>query len=149
MIENKYVACWNISNQCDREIIRICHEYELKHNISDTAFWILYTLHEADMEMTQTDICNSLYAPRQSANTAINKLAKDGIVKKIPVPSNQKSKYIVLTAKGLKLAEQIIVPMKKLEQDALSFFTDEEIENYLKIIQKRCELFRTLLGKEE
>lgn len=145
MIDHKYDEYWNILNQCEKEIIRICKEYELKHNISDTAFWILYVLHATDEKLTQTDLCNSLYQPRQSANTALIKLEEDGIIEKAPVPGNQKSKYIILTKKGKAFVEQSIVPMKKAEQDTLSAFTDEEIQIHLKIMQKRCEQFRTLI----
>lgn len=115
---------------------------------SDTAFWILYVLHGSEEQMTQTDICNSLYQPRQSTNTALKKLEEDGIIKKTPVPGNQKSKYIVLTQKGRTFVERIVVPMKQVEQDTLALFSDEEIKIHLSILKKRCELFRTLISKE-
>lgn len=69
---------WELSNQCEKEMISICREYELKHNISDTPFWILYVLHGSREQMPQTDICNSLYQPRQSTDTALKKLEADG-----------------------------------------------------------------------
>lgn len=145
MENRKYMPYWDISNQCEKEIIRICHQYELKNDISDTAFWILYSLHDAEEEMTQTDICNCMYAPRQSTNTALKKLEQDGLVEKVAVPGNQKSKYIVLTEQGRNLAEQIVVPMKQAEHDTLASFEEEEIKIYLAILQKRCECFRKLL----
>lgn len=60
-------------------MISICREYELKHNISDTPFWILYVLHGSEEQMPQTDICNSLYQPRQSTNTALKNWRQMGI----------------------------------------------------------------------
>lgn len=148
-MQKKYREYWEISNQCEKEIISICREYELKHNISDTAFWILYVLHGSEEQLTQTDICNSLYQPRQSTNTALKKLEEDGIIEKTPVPGNQKSKYIVLTKKGKTFVERIVVPMKQVEQDTLALFSDEEIEIHISILKKRCELFRTLISNEE
>ena len=147
-MEKKYNEYWDMSNLCEREIIRICHEYEMKHNISDTAFWILYTIHGSEERMTQTDICSSLYAPRQSTNTALIKLEEDGIIEKIPVPDNKKSKYVVLTERGKAFAGSIVLPMKQAEQKTLAAFTDEEIEIYLNVMKKRCELFRTLTDAE-
>lgn len=145
MENNQFMALWDISNQCERENIRLSHEYQLKHNISDTAFWILYTLHDADEKMTQTEICNCLYAPRQSGNTALKKLEQDGIVKKEAVPGNLKSKYIVLTEKGQELAERIVAPMKKAEYETFAAFSEEELRIYVAVMQKRCAMFRELL----
>lgn len=143
-----YTDLWDISNQCEREIIRISHDYQMQHNISDTEFWILYTLHENEEEMTQTDIGNCLYAPRQSTNSALKRMEQDGTVEKIPIPGNKKSKYIGLTSKGRILAEQVITPMKEAEKDTFAAFSQEEIEVYLKIMQKRCDVFRTLITQK-
>ncbi len=145
MINNHSAELWDVSNQYEREIIRITREYQLKHNISDTAFWILYTLHENESRMTQTDICYCLYAPRQSTNSALKKLEADGLVEKIFVSGNQKSKYIVLTQRGQRLAEEVVKPMKCAEQKTFDSFTQEEIEIFLAISKQRCEMFRRLL----
>jgi len=147
MGNNNDRACFETASLYEREIIRICRDYEMKNDISDTEFWILYVLHDNADEMTQTDICNSLYAPRQSTNSALKRLEQDGTVEKHAVPGNLKSKHIVLTEKGVALTKRIIAPMKRAEQDVFASFTDDENRIYLEIVRKRCALFRTLIGE--
>ncbi|MCD8016022.1 MAG: MarR family transcriptional regulator, partial [Lachnospiraceae bacterium] len=65
-------------NQISRECDRIYHLAALRLGISDCAFWLFYVLSDADRLYTQSEICDSSFMSRQTVNSALKKLEKDG-----------------------------------------------------------------------
>lgn len=41
--------------------------------LSDCTFWILYALRENNARLTQSEICNFFYQPKQTVNSALKK----------------------------------------------------------------------------
>ncbi len=136
-------------DQCDMEIDDIYHDYAQKNNLSDAALWLLYAIYTAKEEITQADICNGWFFSRQTINTALKGLEKQGILEFVLIPENRKSKKIAFTQSGKALAEQIIVPLQRAENRVLDAFDDEEKRLFVELSQKRCVLFRELLQAEQ
>lgn len=132
-------------NQCDNEIEEIYHYYALRYKLSDAALWIIYALFDSEEIVTQADICNCWCFSRQTINTALKGLEQQGIIELVPIPGNRKSKHIVYTASGKKLAEQIVVPLKQAEHQVFAAFSDEENKLFVALSQKRCSTLRKLL----
>ena len=48
--------------------------------LPDCAFWILYALRESAQVLTQSEICNAMYQPKQTLNSPIKKREADGYI---------------------------------------------------------------------
>ena len=136
-----------------REIIRriernqkernsIYHEVAAKYGLSETALWILYYVSEFDEDQTQQDLCRRGCYAKQTINTAIAGLAKDGLVELVPVPGTRNHKKIHLTAKGRALAERTAGPLKAAEEKAYGRLSEAELSAYLEAISKLNEYLR-------
>lgn len=145
MNENTYNVYSDLLNQCDKEMDKIYHYYALRHNLSDASLWLLYALYYSQNDVTQSDICNCWFLNRQTINTALNILKRQGIIELSPIIGNNKSKKIVFTSAGKTLADKIILPLKQAENKVFASFSDEENNLFIKMSQKRCSLLQHFL----
>lgn len=106
-----------------------------KLGLSEGTFWILYTLREANREMTQSEVCHAMYEPKQTVNSALKKLERDGIIELLEM-KDKRSKRLHLTEKGEGLARETVDKVIVAEQHALADMKEEEVDAFF-------ELFRT------
>lgn len=106
-----------------------------KLGLSEGTFWILYTLREANREMTQSEVCHAMYEPKQTVNSALKKLERDGIIELLEM-KDKRSKRLHLTEKGEGLARETVDKVIVAEQRALADMKEEEVDAFF-------ELFRT------
>ena len=140
-------------SQLEKKESELYHKLAVKANLSDSAFSILSYLYEQDGIITQNDLAEYLWLPKQTINSAVNKLLQDGYVflKQLPVARNSKSVH--LTEKGRALCDACISPVLEAEERAFLRMTETEIENYLALSRKQSlllqeELFSLLQEKE-
>lgn len=114
--------------------------------LSDCAFWILYSLRESDACLTQSDICNIIYQPKQTVNSALKKLEQDGYILLVPI-KDRRSKQITLTDKGLLLAEQTADRVLLAEETALTQFSCEELDLFFRFFYRYTDLLEQNLSK--
>ena len=106
------------------------------YGLSDCALWILYSLREADDALTQNKLCGQLSLSKQTVNSALKKLEKEGIIRLVHEPGNHKNKLIQLTARGERLSEETIDHVMQMEQAAFEQFAAGEAAVYLHLHQK-------------
>lgn len=118
---------------------KIYHQLAGKAGMSDSAFAILGCLYEEEVT-TQNDLAEFLWLPKQTVNSAVNKLVETGYVylKKMKVARNNKS--IHLTEKGDELCKRYILPVVQAEKRALLRMTEAEIKS-LFLLSKKQSLF--------
>lgn len=121
-------------NQKERK--SIYHEIASRHGLSETTLWILYYISEFEEDQTQQDLCRQCFYPKQTINTAITGLAKDGLVELIPIPGTRNHKRIHLTPAGRELAARTALPLKAAEEAAYGRFSEEELLAYLETVNK-------------
>lgn len=143
--EDKYSEYGALLDQYDKELDDIYHYYALRHNLSDAALWILYVVHGSEEGVTQTDICSGWFFSRQTINTALKGLAQQDIIKLEPIPGNRKSKHVIFTPQGEKMAQQIVTPLKRAENQVFASFSDAENRLFVEMAGKRCSLLREFL----
>lgn len=131
-----------ILNQCDNELDELYHNYAVSCGLSDTALWLLYIICDMGDRCTQSDVCDIWFHKRQSINSALKKLEAQGYLTLEAVPDNRKSKYIVLTDMGRKLAEKVITPLVSAEIDVLETFDEQERNMFVQLTQKRISAIR-------
>ena len=127
--------------QCYKEMDDIFHVYAVEHGLSDSAFWILYTLCQAEKTYTQNDFCEEWYYPKQTVHSAVAGLIKTGYVTLEHVPGSRNIKGIVLTAKGSEYSDAHIQPIVTAERRAFAQLSEEEQAIYFRLVRKHLDLF--------
>ena len=111
----------------------IYHNVAVRFGLSDTAMWVLYHVYASKNVITQQELCRQCFFAKQTVNTAIINLAKNGYVELAPIPGTRNQKKILLTSKGSTLAMGTIAPLIAAESRAYCAFSREELETYLEM----------------
>ena len=96
----------------------IYHRLARHYGLSDSAFWILYTLREAEGPVSQKQLCQELYLSKQTVNSALKKLVAEGYLA-LSSGADQRSKLVQLTPKGEQLACERVDRIPEAEAAAL------------------------------
>lgn len=116
------------------EINALYHEAAVKTGISDSVQNILYVLCERGNRCLQSEISKLTGISRQTINSAIHKLQKDGIVRL--EQGKGRNTIICLTEKGEKFASDKIYPLYEIENKIWNEWTPDEQQQYLTLTQK-------------
>lgn len=133
-------------NHLISEMGTLCHEAAVQSGVSDSVHNILYTIITFDSECTQSNISQLTGIPRQTINSAIRKLEKDGIL--YLEEENRKNKIIRLTEKGHQFANKTVMPVVNAECAVLSSWSEEDREMLFRLTRRYLEDFRRNLIKE-
>lgn len=141
-----YNGQYKESNEVYHRLARHC-------GLSDSAFWILYTLREAEGPVSQKQLCDELYLSKQTVNSALKNLEGAGYLRLESPPDNRKSKEIRLTPSGEELMRRTVDPVFAMEERAFQRLTVEEREAILRLGRRNLDLLREeakrLLSGEE
>ena len=122
------------------EINAAYHMASLKLGVSDSVMQILYTIYDVGESCLLTDICRLTGMTKQTVNSAIRNMEKDGTVCLIPV--NSKSKKVALTAKGILLASQTVAKLVKAENAILDAWSEENVARYLALTKRYLDALK-------
>ena len=107
-------------NQSFKKMDNIYYELAKNSGLSDTAFWIIYTIKNEKEAYQQKDLCIMWSYSKQTINSALKKLEEQDIIKLVTVPNNKKDKKIILTEYGEKIAKKFIEPVNVIERMSLN-----------------------------
>ena len=127
---------WREQNQLYRDVAT-------SFGISESAFNILYAIFLAgENGISQRDICVQMCIGKQTVNSSIHKLEREGVV---VLKSGQGRRGLLahLTPVGLELAERTIAPMVEAELAALREFDDRELELSLLLGRRYTDALRS------
>lgn len=116
------------------EINALYHEAAVKMGISDSVQNILYVLCDQGSRCSQSEIGRLTGISRQTINSAIRKLERDGIV--YLEQGRGRNTIVCLTEQGKAFAAQRVVPLLEAEQKIWNEWTPEEQREYLRLTQK-------------
>ena len=121
-------------NHIYKEFNDIYREAAMKVGLSLSGFDILYSICEMGDGCLQRDISQMCCIPKQTVNSSIRKLEKEGYLtlKK----GKGRDMHIHLTAGGQKLMEEKIYPVIAAENQAFSSMSEEECEKMLELYEK-------------
>ncbi len=105
------------------------HEIAQRLGLSDSAFQILYTLHDEGGACLLRDICAYSGLTKQTVNSALRKLEAEGSV--TSESADARHKAVKLTPEGAALAERTVAQVIAIENDILSSWPEAELEKYL------------------
>lgn len=109
--------------------------------MAEIPYRILYALCESEKNWSQIDICREWNYAKQSVNTAISKLVKQGYVSLIPdktAPRNRKN--IVLTKQGEEFCDCWVRPVIEADIKAFAALSEEERELCIALRKKQYEI---------
>ena len=112
-----------------------------KFGLSDCSMWVLYFLISSGEPISQQDLIEKMMFPKQTINSAVMKLAKDGLVKLFTTPGMGNRKTIALTETGMDLANSTVWRLLKAELRAVKNMGTERAEQF---IQLYSELFSAI-----
>lgn len=109
-----------------------------KSSLPRTSYWILYTIVvTSPAPLSQADLCEKWYFPRQTVNSAVKKLVSDGLVSLFTQKGSGNIKYLRLTPKGEELAAAYVAPLVQADIHSFSAFSAEERSLLLKLMQQQ------------
>ncbi|MGN0345575.1 MAG: MarR family winged helix-turn-helix transcriptional regulator [Lachnospiraceae bacterium] len=129
-----------ISNEMKRynhlvgEIDAVYHEISLKWGLSDSAMIILYTICDNGDSCLLQEIVRLSGVSKQTINSAIRKLEKEGIVYLKSIGS--KNKNVCLTDEGKQLAKHTAIRLIEMENDIFASWEKDEVEKYLELSER-------------
>lgn len=128
-------------NAIFKETDAIYSRFAKRSGLSDCAFWLLYSVREADGNCTQKEICGQWAMNKQTVNSALKVLEKRGFITLVPSETDKRSRYIVLTEQGERFALENIDIIFQLEQLTLQKMTDTERDAMIEINRRYYKLF--------
>lgn len=136
-------------NKRSKELDEVFRNYSRRCGIPDMVFWILYSVWERRQACTQKELCEDWSWAKQTVNSALKNMEKQGLIRLSPVPDNRKNKLIVLMPAGKELIRRTVIPLMEAEQEAFAGLTPKEREELLRLMQKHTELLRVTTEKLE
>ncbi len=109
-----------------------------RSGLSDAAFWTLYAIETAPEPVTQTDIGGVLMLSKQTINSALKQLEREGQICFTDGPGRKK--YIRLTEQGRTLSDRAIRPVMEVEERAFLCLAEEERASLLALGHKYLSL---------
>ena len=133
---------WKINNRIYNETNQLYHRLARACGLSDCAFWLLYTLREEEGPLTQTQLSEILCLPRQTVNSALKRLVKEGCLRLEAADGNLKNKQVMLTDRGEELLRSSVDLVFRLEENASAGVTEKERTALLSLGKKLMNAFR-------
>lgn len=135
-------------NRLYKETENIYARYAASHGISTTALCVLYSLSISESPCTQPQLVEDWGIPMQTINSCLKAMEKSGIVRLEFVEGNRKSKCILLTAEGKKMAGRIIAPLIEAENAALGALEAGQRRCLMELTRKHAGLLQEFLFAE-
>ena len=136
-------------NKIYKEMDIVYHNYAKNCGLSDMAYWILYSMAEAEEVFTQRDFCRDWFFAPQTVNSALKDLEKRDIIYLEPVPGNKRNKWIRLSENGKRFMEKTIIPIINAKCESLESLSDGECECMLSVTRKYVSALKVRAEKIE
>lgn len=127
-------------NYLTSEIDGLYHQSSLKIGLSDSASRVLYTIYDQGNSCILGDIYKQSGISKQTVNSAIRNLEKDGIIYLEQYIG--KTKKVFLTEKGEQYAKGTVGRLFQAEYAAFCEWTEDEIDTYIALLKKYVKTFR-------
>ena len=128
-------------NEIMKETDDLYRNLAKKFKMSDCMIWILYILREDDRSVTQSDIYNMMYMPKQTVNSSLKKMESEGYIELLNI-NDKRSKQVCLTEKGVDLANNTVDIIISKENNALSKMDKEEQALFINLFKKYKDLLK-------
>lgn len=122
-------------NRQDKERNAIYYKIAMNLCLSESAFWILYTLSATGQDCSQQEISQKLSISRQTVNSAIQSLVGMDYIFLERSSISLRRKNVRITKTGERFIKQYILPLQKAEYDAFLKMEVTEQKQYVALSQ--------------
>lgn len=110
------------------------HQAALKMGMSDSVMFVMYIVYQGKGRCLLHDIRKNTGISKQTLNSALRKLEKDGII--FLEQSGGKTKTVCFTVKGRDYAANTVGRLFDAESSVFMHWTQEEIDSYMHLTAK-------------
>lgn len=121
-------------NRIYKEFDDLWHETALHIGLSDSAFDILYSVYCLGDGCLQRDICALSFGRKQTINTAIQKLVKEGML--LMKQGKGREMHIYLTEEGKDFVKQKVEPLVEIENSVWKEMPLEERQELIRLTKQ-------------
>lgn len=146
-MKNTYYDKVQRVNCLTNDLDAIYHQAARKLGVSDSVLLVLYMIHEKGDGCLLYEIWKESGISKQTINSALRKLETDQIL--YLKQDKGKTKRVYLTDTGKEYMMQTAGRLLEAESDAFHDWTNEELELYLKLLEKYNCSFREQIEKME
>lgn len=132
-------------NRLYKEIESLYYEVSIKAGISESAFWIMYTIAELGDGCLQKDIAKRYSFSPQTISSAVRSLEKKGYI--TLEHGKGRNMHLLLTADGQEFVRSKIIPLMEIENRVFEMMSLEEVQELLRLSRKYNEIFREQVTK--
>ena len=132
-------------NYLTAEMQSLYHLSSLKLGITDSVSIVLYTLHDAGNACLLSEIYKNSGISKQTVNSAIRSLEADGML--YLEQHNGRAKKVLLTDRGIEFARRTAARLMQAEMDAFDSWSEEEIDSYIRLLEKYLDCLRVQIEK--
>lgn len=144
-MKNSHIKEIHKINYLNSEIEGLYHKASLKLGISDSVSIVLYTLYDEGEECLLSDIYRKSGISKQTVNSAIRSLEKDGIL--YLEQYTGRAKKVILTDNGKVFVKNTAARLCDAEIQSFGTWTEEEISTYIHLTEKYMKCFRQQVEK--
>lgn len=136
-------------NRLHKKMNVLYHDYARTVDLSDAAFWLLYSLSEHGQPCMQKDLCSAWFYAPQTINSALKSLEERGIIRLEFMSESRKNKQVLFTEAGMQLVEEKIIPIIRAEERSFERLEEWEREQLLSITRKHIEILEEEINRIE
>ncbi len=123
-------------NRLSKKQEELYHQCAKKAGITDTQFWVLYALCEAEHALCQNSFCESWCYSKQTVNTAVANLEKSGLICLSYKEGSHKQKNVKLTQQGEAFCDLHIRTLMQAESNALMRLPAQQREVFFRGLEQ-------------
>lgn len=132
-------------NKIYKEFDDLWHETALHIGVSDSAFDILYSVYCLGDGCLQRDICALSFGRKQTINSAIQKLVKEGLL--LMKQGKGREMHIFLTEAGKDFVKQKVEPLVAIENSVWEEMPPEERQELIRLTKQYVDGYRAKIRK--
>ena len=136
---SQFIRRYNSLYKANNEIY---HRLARHFGLSDSAFWILYTLREMGGSVSQSQRCGELFLSKQTVHSALKQLEQGGYLQLENVPNSRKNKQVRVTSLGEQLLTQVADPVFAMEERAFLRLSPQQRQALLELDEALLEALR-------
>lgn len=123
----------------------VYHQASVHLGIADSVMRILYAIHDNGNGCLLTQVYKQTGISKQTVNSAIRKLEQEGM---IYLEHHQgRTKMVRLTPAGQDMVNRTAARLYDAERQALATWTEAEIDQHLRLLEKYLEALRIQVQK--
>lgn len=123
-------------------LVEIHNVFFRQYNISTTKFNLLIILYSAEEEgVSLSDIGEQMLVTRANITGLVDRLERQGFVKRIPQEEDRRRIRAQITEEGREFTNKIIEEYKVWSKEIMNIVEDEEKENLVQLLKRMQDAF--------